>query len=74
MITDRVDQAIELIIKARKDKKTFALAVGSLVALSLAVGAISIYERMMAELEDSDSNEIPVFNNEDDLYLDEQDY
>ena len=38
-------------LRAKKDKKTFTLAVVGIVAFGVAVGAVAVYEKIIGELE-----------------------
>ena len=51
---DNIDHAIEILNKAKKDKRTFTLVVGCVVSFGVAVGAIAVYERLIRELDVSD--------------------
>lgn len=53
---DRIDQVVELLLKAKKDKKTTILAIGGLLAFGISVGAVAVYEKILRELE-ADSRE-----------------
>lgn len=48
---DKIDHAIEILAKAKKDKRTFTLVVGCVVSFGVAVGAIAVYERLLRELD-----------------------
>lgn len=48
----RIEYVIEMLFKAKKDKRTYILSVGCLVAFGVAVGAVAVYESMLRELDD----------------------
>lgn len=48
---NRIDHAIDILGKAKKDKRTLSLVVGCVVSFGVAVGAIAVYERLVKELD-----------------------
>ena len=48
----RIEYVIEMLFKAKKDKRTYVLSIGCLVAFGVAVGAVAVYESMLRELDD----------------------
>lgn len=48
---NKIDYAVEMLFRAKNDKKTKVLSVGCVVAFGVAVAAVTIYERILKELE-----------------------
>lgn len=48
---DRIDNVIEMLFKAKKDKQTLVLIIGCLTSFGIAVGAVAVYETMLKELQ-----------------------
>lgn len=48
---NKIDYAVELLFRAKNDKKTKVLSIGCVVAFGVAVAAVTVYERMLKELE-----------------------
>lgn len=48
---NKIDYAVEMLFRAKNDKKTLMLSVGCVLAFGVAVGAITVYERLIRELE-----------------------
>ena len=66
---DKIDHAIEILGKAKTDKRTFVMVVGCAVSFGVAVGAIAIYERLIKELDDTHGKSF--FERERRSYFDE---
>ena len=47
---NKIDHAIDILSKAKNDKKTMILVVGCVVSFGVAVGAVTVYERLVKEL------------------------
>lgn len=48
---NKIDYAVEMLFRAKNDKKTRTLSIGCVVAFGVAVAAVTVYERMLRELE-----------------------
>ena len=48
---NKIDYAVELLFRAKNDKKTRILSIGCVVAFGMAVASVTVYERMLKELE-----------------------
>ena len=48
---NKIDYAVEMLFRAKNDKKTRVLSIGCVVAFGVAVAAVTVYERMLRELE-----------------------
>ncbi len=48
---NKIDYAVELLFRAKNDKKTRILSIGCVVAFGVAVASVTVYERMLKELE-----------------------
>lgn len=53
---ERIDKAVDLIARARKDKRTMVLSIGSIVTFCIAVGAIITYDHLLKELDEHENN------------------
>lgn len=70
---NRIDHAIEILGKAKKDKRTLTMVIGCVVSFGVAVGAIAVYEHLVKEL-DAGSGQ-SYFRDERSMYHnDEYDY
>lgn len=48
---NKIDYAVEMLFRAKNDKKTRTLSIGCVLAFGVAVAAVTVYERMLRELE-----------------------
>lgn len=46
----RLEHAIDILSKAKKDKRTLIIVSGCIVSFGVAIGAIAVYERLIKEL------------------------
>ncbi len=49
---DRIDNVIEMLFKAKQDKKTMILLISCLTSFGVAVGAVAVYESILKELQE----------------------
>lgn len=56
---DKIDNVVEMIFRAKGDKKTLVLAVSGLIAFGVSVGAVAVYEKILHELELDNTNKRP---------------
>lgn len=68
---NRIDHAIEILGKAKKNKHTLALVVGCVISFGVAVGAIAVYERLVKELDAGNGQSY--FRNERSAYFTDED-
>ena len=47
---DRLEHAIDILSRAKKDKRTLIIVSGCVVSFGVAIGAIAVYERLIKEL------------------------
>lgn len=50
----RVDHVIDIIDKAKRDKRTLIAVAGCVISFGVAIGAIAVYEHLMKELDAED--------------------
>ena len=50
---NKIDYAVEMLFRAKNDKKTRVLSIGCVVSFGVAVAAVTVYERMLRELEET---------------------
>lgn len=48
---NKIDYAVEMLFRAKNDKKTRVLSISCVVSFGVAVAAVTVYERMLRELE-----------------------
>ena len=53
-MSDRLEHAIDILSKARNDKRTLIIVSGCIVSFGVAIGAIAVYERLIKELHAGD--------------------
>lgn len=49
-MSSRIQHAIDILDKAKKDKRTFVIAAGCVVSFGVAIGSIALYERLIKEI------------------------
>lgn len=69
---NRIDHAIDILGKAKKDKRTLTLVIGCVVSFGVAVGAIAVYERLVKELDAGGGQSY--FRNERSTYFNNDEY
>lgn len=50
-MSDKIDHVIEILTKAKRDRRTLVIVAGCVISFGVAVGSIAVYERLIRELD-----------------------
>lgn len=68
---NKIDHALEILAKAKRDKKTMTMVIGCVISFGVAVGAIAVYEHLIRELDASNGQSY--FRREGHMYHEDED-
>ena len=49
-MASRIEHAIDILERAKKDKRTLVIAAGCVISFGVAIGSMALYERLIKEI------------------------